>query len=91
MHCDTHFAKIFPLRTAKLFSQNCKIVKVVKLFIYFKAKAFSSLISSYNFHHSVTYALSPYHFHTAPRLGGHGRAHRFPDKSICISQEQNGM
>lgn len=63
-------------------------LKVVKLFIYFKAKALSSLISFSNFHHPVTQALSPYRFLPAPRLGGHGRAHHFLDKSIPISQEQ---
>lgn len=83
------FTKYIPTHHCLLFSQiELQNLKMVKLFIYFKAEALSSLISFSNFHYSVTWVLTPYHFHTVPRLGGHGRAHHFMDKSIHISQEQ---
>lgn len=66
-------------------------LKVVKLFIYFKAKALSSLISFSNFHHSVTLALSPYHFHVHPGLGATEVLTPSRTRASISRRSRNGM
>lgn len=66
-------------------------LKVVKLFIYFKAKALSSLISFSNFHHSVTQAVSPYHFHVHPSLGVTEELTPSRTRASISRRSRNGM